>query len=91
MERAKLAAQTFNYDQISEICTHLRAISTVNESVRERVLETVQEVKEAFARRLEHWWNHGLDAEAQALVERLLEALNVLAEGPTRSPGGSFV
>jgi len=74
--------QAFNYDQISEVCKKLRGVSTVNEGAREKVLEIVQEVKEEFARRLEHWWEHGLDAEAQALAERLLEAFNLLTEGP---------
>jgi len=83
MEEAKLVeVENFSYNQISELCAKLRKVSTVNENVRRKVLEIVQEVKEEFTRNLERWWDHGLDAEVQALSKRLLEAFNLLAEGP---------
>jgi len=82
MEGIKLDPQTFSYDKVSEVCTKLRKTGTVNEDVREKVLKIVQEVREEFAHNLERWWDYGPDAQTEALVKRLLEALNVLAEGP---------
>jgi len=77
MEEVKLG-----YDKVSEVCAQLRKVSAVNEGAREKVLKIVQEVKEVFARNLERWWERGLDAKAQALIEQLLEALDVLSKEP---------
>jgi len=39
MEGAKL--DTFNYDEVSEVCVRLRKTGAVNEAVREKVLKVV--------------------------------------------------
>lgn len=78
MEWAKLV----DYEQVSKICKGLRKVSTTNEDVRQKVLEIVNEVREGLRSNLVKWWDHGLDAQAEALVKRLFEALEILTKEP---------
>jgi len=78
--------KTMDFEWTTEACYWLQRSGGVDEEAREKVAEIVEEVEGEFRRKVEQWRDGGFDYEGEVwpLYERLLAAVELLAERPDR-------
>jgi len=85
IEAAK-RTKTMDFEWTAEACYWLQRGGGVDEEARSMAAKIVEEVEEEFRRRVEQWRAVSFDYEEDVwpLYERLLAAIELLAERPDR-------
>jgi len=78
--------KTMDFEWTAETCYWLQRGEGVDEEARAEVARIVEEVAGEFRRKVEQWRVEGFDYEGEVwpLYERLLAAVELLAERPDR-------
>jgi len=78
--------KAMDFEWTEETCRLLQKGEGVDEEARAKALEIVEEVEEEFTRRVGEWREEGFDylEDVWPLYERLLAAVELLAERPDR-------
>jgi len=78
--------KTMDFEWVAETCRRLMRRGGVDEEARAEVAKIVEEVEGEFRRRVSKWREEGFDYEGEVwlLYERLLAAVELLAERPDR-------
>jgi len=79
--------KTMDFEWTEETCHWLQKGEGVDEEARAKAFEIVEEVEEEFRQRVEQWREEGFDylEDVWPLYERLLAAVELLAERPDRA------
>ena len=86
MIEAAKRTKTMDFEWVAEVCRLLLRSGGVDEGARREALKIVEEVVEEFRRSVDRWREEGFDyEEVWPLYERLLAAVELLAERPDKA------